>query len=108
MEVSISEMMMIGLAIVILFGPKKIPTIARDLGAGVRKMRSAMEDIKTEILKETDEPVDEIKREIDKMKQAANDYSLKEQLDLNRPAIDLAKTEKENERKEDHQGPVSR
>ena len=75
MELSIGEMLLIAVAIVVLFGPDKLPQIARDLGQGVRKMRGAMEDVKTEILKETDNPVSEIKREIDKVKQAAQDYN---------------------------------
>ena len=35
---------MIALVIVVLFGPNKIPEIARGLGQGVRKMIDAMED----------------------------------------------------------------
>ncbi len=64
---------MIALVIIVLFGPDKLPQIARELGQGVRKMRGAMEDIKTEILKETDNPVSEIKKEIEKVKEAAKD-----------------------------------
>jgi sec-independent protein translocase protein TatB len=37
MELSIGEMALIAIAIVVLFGPDKLPQIARDLGAGVRK-----------------------------------------------------------------------
>lgn len=74
MELSIGEMILIAIAIVVLFGPDKLPSIARDLGSGVRKMRGAVEDIKTEILKETDNPVSEIKREIEKVKDAAKDF----------------------------------
>ena len=74
MELSIGEMALIAIAIVVLFGPDKLPQIARDLGSGVRKMRSAVEDIKTEIMKETDNPVSEIKREIEKVKDAAKDF----------------------------------
>ena len=74
MELSIGEMMLIAVAIVVLFGPDKLPKIARDLGQGVRKMRGAMEDVKSEILKETDNPVSEIKREIEKVKKAAQDH----------------------------------
>ena len=81
MELSIGEMLLIAVAIVVLFGPDKLPQIARDLGQGVRKMRGAMEDVKTEILKETDNPVSEIKREIDKVKQAAKDYNPLAELD---------------------------
>ena len=107
MELSIGEMLMIALAIVVLFGPNKLPQIARDLGQGIRKMRGAMEDVKTEILKETDNPLSEIKREIDKVKQAAQDYNPLNDLDKNT----LAKTEepKVNLSENDaHEGPVSR
>ena len=63
---------MIFLVIMIFFGPKKIPQIARELGQGLRKRRGAVDDIKQEIMKETeDNPVSEIKNEIDKVKQEA-------------------------------------
>ncbi len=75
MELGFMEMVVIALAIIVLFGPDKLPSIARDLGSGVRKMKGAMEDIKTEILKETHEPVSEIKREIQKVKDAARESS---------------------------------
>lgn len=73
MELGFMEMVVIALAIIVLFGPDKLPSIARDLGSGVRKMKGAMEDIKTEILRETDAPVAEIKREIEKVKEAARE-----------------------------------
>lgn len=107
MELSIGEMLLVGLAIVVLFGPDKLPQIARDLGQGVRKMRGAMEDVKTEILKETDNPVSEIKKEIERVKKAAQDYN---------PMSDMEK-DNLNEREipkvtpaedESHEGPVSR
>jgi sec-independent protein translocase protein TatB len=107
MELSIGEMMLIAVAIVVLFGPDKLPKIARDLGQGVRKMRGAMEDVKSEILKETDNPVSEIKKEIEKVKQAAQDYNpmanLEKEAFVEReiPKINLADNEQ-------HEGPVSR
>ena len=76
-------MALIAVAIVVLFGPDKLPQIARDLGSGVRKMRGAVEDIKTEIMKETDNPVSEIKREIEKVKDAAKDYNPMADVDKN-------------------------
>ena len=107
MELSIGEMLMIALAIVVLFGPNKLPQIARDLGQGVRKMRGAMEDVKTEILKETDNPVSEIKREIDKVKQAAMDFN--PMTDLNKDALAKRDEPKVNLSDNDtHEGPVSR
>lgn len=111
MELSIGEMALIAVAIVVLFGPDKLPQIARDLGAGVRKMRGAVEDIKTEIMKETDNPVSEIKREIEKVKDAAKDFNpMKDvQSDI------LADSQSSNEspkpkpsEDETYEGPVSR
>ncbi|HMU08093.1 MAG TPA: twin-arginine translocase TatA/TatE family subunit [Kaistella sp.] len=107
MELSIGEMLLIAVAIVVLFGPDKLPQIARDLGAGVRKMRGAMEDVKTEILKETDNPVSEIKKEIEKVKQQAKDFN--PMSDLEKDAIAERSKPKENlAEKDDHEGPVSR
>ena len=111
MELSIGEMALIAIAIVVLFGPDKLPQIARDLGAGVRKMRGAVEDIKTEIMKETDNPVSEIKREIEKVKDAAKDYNpmndvQKEVITEPQPSGELPKPKPSDD--ETYEGPVSR
>ena len=114
MELSFGEILMIALVIVVLFGPDKLPQIARELGSGVRKMRGAMDDIKTEILKETDNPVSEIKREIDKVKQQVKEFDptvqLQEDMQLKKyveesEKVAQRKTEQFND---DYQGPVSR
>ena len=71
-DLSFGEIFVIFIAVVVLFGPKKIPQIARELGQGIRKMRGAVEDIKQEIMKETeDNPVSEIQKEIEKVKDEA-------------------------------------
>jgi len=44
------EIMIILVVAVVIFGPDKIPEIARGLGQAVRKMKDATEDIKQEIL----------------------------------------------------------
>lgn len=112
MELSIGEMALIAIAIVVLFGPDKLPQIARDLGAGVRKMRGAVDDIKSEIMKETDNPVSEIKREIEKVKDAAKDFNpmknieeniLKEQSSTTSEAPKVKPADDET-----YEGPVSR
>lgn len=109
MELGFTEILMIMLIIVVLFGPDKIPQIARDLGTGVRKMRGAVEDIKTEIMKETDNPVSEIKREINKVKEAAKEYdptqSIKKELESIEKSVEVNKP---NQLDETYQGPVSR
>ena len=110
MELSIGEMLVIALVIIVLFGPDKLPQIAREMGQGVRKMRGAVDDIKTEILKETDNPVSEIKKEIEKVKEAAKDYnpinSLKDDVlaSDSKPEIPTIKPSDD----ENFEGPISR
>ncbi|MFN3021201.1 twin-arginine translocase TatA/TatE family subunit [Chryseobacterium sp. TY3] len=109
MELSFGEMLMIALAIVVLFGPDKLPEIARGLGQGVRKMRGAVDDIKTEIMKEADNPVSEIKKEIDKVKQSVQDYNpmndIKKSVSLD---SEKPETPKVDPLSDEHEGPVSR
>lgn len=104
-------MALIAVAIVVLFGPDKLPQIARDLGSGVRKMRGAVEDIKTEIMKETDNPVSEIKREIEKVKDAAKDYNPMNDAQKEVIADPFASNEPPKPKPSDdeaYEGPVSR
>ena len=98
-------MLVIAIVIVVLFGPDKLPSIARDLGQGVRKMKGAVEDMKTEIMKEVDNPVSEIKKEIEKVKTDANPLQ-----DINNT---LAETKEEVEKLKpwedpNYKGPVNR
>lgn len=118
MELSFGEMLMIALVIVVLFGPNKIPEIARGLGQGIRKMKGAMEDVKSEIMKEADNPVSEIKKEIEKVKKAAQEYDptekikqeldLRKQFDLNASDANKETEEKIDQLSDDYNGPVSR
>lgn len=43
------EWIVIGLAVLLLFGAKRIPELARGLGQGIREFRKASDDIKKEI-----------------------------------------------------------
>ncbi len=119
MELSIGEMLMIALVIIVLFGPDKLPQIARELGQGVRKMRGAVEDIKTEILKEADNPVSDIKKEIEKVKEAAQNANpvkdLKEDILSSKPKDQTSSISEEEPQPqikpsedETYEGPVSR
>lgn len=53
---SFQEITIILVIAVVIFGPDKIPEIARGLGLAVRKLKDATEDLKQEIL----HPLDEI------------------------------------------------
>lgn len=48
------EIMLIVLAIFLIFGPDKIPGMARNLGKFINEMKRATEDIKSEINREAD------------------------------------------------------
>jgi TatA/E family protein of Tat protein translocase len=47
--ISGQEIVILGLAVLILFGSKKIPEMARGLGKGMREFRKAADDIKREL-----------------------------------------------------------
>ncbi|MEH0007358.1 MAG: twin-arginine translocase TatA/TatE family subunit [Flavobacteriales bacterium] len=53
-----TEVFFILLIAVLLFGANKLPEIARGLGEGLRYMREATEDIKSEVLSQLDKNAD--------------------------------------------------
>ena len=57
---SIEKLLFIFLIILIFFGGKKIPELAKGLGAGVREFRKAAKDIQEEIEKPGTEPENKI------------------------------------------------
>lgn len=54
---SLGEIFIILLFILLFFGSESIPSIARTLGRGMRQIRDATSEIKTEIRKSADEVV---------------------------------------------------
>jgi sec-independent protein translocase protein TatB len=52
LDLSTGELLLIVMAVMILFGPKRIPEIARTVGQTVGKLRAASDQIKKEILSE--------------------------------------------------------
>ena len=57
MGLGAQEMIFISLALVLLFGAKKIPELARGVGKGIREFKDATKDVRENIedgLKETD------------------------------------------------------
>jgi sec-independent protein translocase protein TatA len=51
--ISGQEIVILALAVLILFGSKKIPEMARGLGKGMREFRKAADDIKRELNQNT-------------------------------------------------------
>jgi sec-independent protein translocase protein TatA len=67
-NISGGEIFIILIVVFIVFGPQKIPEIARKLGKGLHEMKKATSDIKREINNEVNKvktDVDDAKAEID-------------------------------------------
>jgi Sec-independent protein translocase protein TatA len=54
-DISSGELFLIVLAVLILFGPKQIPVIARTIGKGLFELRKASDQLKNEVMKEASE-----------------------------------------------------
>ena len=59
------EIVLVILVIIILFGGKKLPELARGLGLGLREFKKAKQEIKDEVKNVTDE-VEDAEIEVDK------------------------------------------
>ena len=66
--ISGAEIAFIVFILVMVFGADKIPEIARGLGKGMRVVKDATNDIKTEITDITSSISTDIKKEIDQVK----------------------------------------
>lgn len=80
---SFGEIIVILLVVVLLFGPDKIPEIARGLGQGVRAMKDATDNIKREIMSQVDDngsvkkiedEINEAKKNMDQKVSEATDH----------------------------------
>ncbi len=57
------EILLVILAIILIFGGKKIPELARGLGLGLKEFKKAKQEIKDEVKSATEE-VDEVEKDI--------------------------------------------
>ncbi len=70
------EILFISLMVLLIFGADKIPELSRGLGKGIRQVKDATEDIKSEIQKSAkNQGIDtkSIKKEIDDVKEKMDD-----------------------------------
>jgi len=73
--ISGQEIVILALAVLLLFGSKKIPEMARGLGKGMREFRKAADDIKRELSESAPEIKDELKDVGDSIKGSADDLA---------------------------------
>jgi TatA/E family protein of Tat protein translocase len=52
-DISSGELILILLVALILFGPKQIPAIARSIGKGINELRKASDQLKNEVIQES-------------------------------------------------------
>lgn len=64
MNLGPTEILLIFLAILLLFGAKRIPEIARGLGKGIREFKDATNDIKRELTVADQPPPPQIQRPV--------------------------------------------
>ena len=67
--ISVSEIFIVLLAVLLLFGAKKIPEIAKGLGKGMREFKKVTNDIKKEFTEENSE----IAKGVKEIKETASD-----------------------------------
>jgi sec-independent protein translocase protein TatA len=84
--ISGSEIVVIALAFLILFGSKKIPDMAKGLGKGLREFRKAADDIKREI----NQSSNGIDNEVRKIRRDIQDSTDKITDDLRKAGDDIA------------------
>ena len=92
--------MLIVLVIFLIFGPDKIPEMARGLGKFINEVKRASEDIKSEINREADKKEREKKLKDYQDKINTTDSGLKSQPRKSSTVVeDSGKTEKDNKEK---------
>ncbi len=53
--VGFQEMLVVGLLFLVLFGPKRLPQMARDLGSFASKAQHMVDELKTDLMSEVEE-----------------------------------------------------
>jgi sec-independent protein translocase protein TatB len=86
-DIGIQELIVIFIVALLVFGPKRLPDIARAIGKGLAEIRNAMDGVKTQI--------DSEMREVKEIKDLADPIALKNELfkseSLIKPFEDLLK-----------------
>lgn len=68
LNLGMSEILLILFVILLLFGSKGLPNVARTLGKGINEFKRASETVEKDIMRNTGELSHQIKREIEEVK----------------------------------------
>jgi TatA/E family protein of Tat protein translocase len=72
MQLGFSEMLMIFVIALLVFGPKKLPELGKSLGKGIREFKKATDELKSsweDQVKDISQPLNDMKRDIHNMGQ---------------------------------------
>ena len=58
--IGFNELILVGLLFLILFGPSKLPQMARDIGKFVSEARRSMDEFKSELISTDDEDEEDL------------------------------------------------
>ena len=72
--ISGGEILIILIIIVVLFGSKRLPEIARGVGKGIQEFKKAADDIKREIREENIDVVKDVKKFKEEIKNETNKF----------------------------------
>ena len=71
-QLGFSEMLVIFIVALLVFGPKKLPELGKSLGKGIREFKKATEELKSnweDQVKDIAQPLNDVKRDIHNMGQ---------------------------------------
>ena len=87
------ELMVIMLFILMFFGSKKIPELARGLGKGMREMKDAMNGVQSEIRQSINEVENTIKAEANKISEPVKPSEASTPIKVEEPVNSIKVTE---------------
>ncbi|MCB2222246.1 MAG: twin-arginine translocase TatA/TatE family subunit [Bacteroidetes bacterium] len=91
-NISGGEILLIVIVVYLVFGPKKIPELARMLGKGINELRRATDDIRSEISREANKIKKDINLDIDDPLEEITKRRKREQKNTPKSASDQANT----------------
>jgi sec-independent protein translocase protein TatA len=71
-QLGISEMVVIFIVALLVFGPKKLPELGKSLGKGIREFRKATNELKStweEQVRDIEAPINDVKKDLNEMGQ---------------------------------------
>jgi sec-independent protein translocase protein TatB len=89
-DIGFTELMVIGVAALIVIGPERLPGVARTIGHLAGRLQRYVNDVKADISREME--FDELRKMRDSMQQAATEIETSVRSELDKTEQDLNKT----------------